>query len=113
MNKIVYEANLLRIDGTVYGMQILICASEVEALARASHCATRWAASVRLYQVPYIKEGNEPWRKDEIRFVADVAWGPNQFAVANRIDKKLPAPQGTRNLAVPTFCGFLLCPARG
>lgn len=70
---LVFEANLLRFDGTVFGVEILRCADEAEAVRRAGRCATRWAAPVRLYQVPYVKESSAAWAPGEIRFVADVA----------------------------------------
>lgn len=69
---LVFEANLLRFDGTVFGVEILRCTDEAEALRRASQCATRWAAAVRLYQVPYVNEGSDAWDPDAIRFVANV-----------------------------------------
>lgn len=70
---LVFEANLLRFDGTVFGVEILRCADEAEAIRRAGQCATRWAAAVRLFQVPYVNEGSDAWDADEVRFVANVA----------------------------------------
>jgi hypothetical protein len=70
---LVFEANLLRFDGTVFAVEILCCTDEAEAVRRAGECATRWAAAVRLYQVPCVNTGSEAWQIGETRFVANVA----------------------------------------
>lgn len=72
MNKLVFEANLMRFDGSIYGTQILSCDTEEEALLLASRCAKNWSAPVQLYQVPYVKDSDEAWQAEDIRFVAHV-----------------------------------------
>ncbi len=110
MKKFIYEANLLRIDGTVYGMEILTCDREADALAGASRCATRWAAPVRLYEVPHVNAENTPWREDEIRFVADIARGPTPFTATAQNRKKPLVP--SRDLK-PAASAFPVLAVRG
>lgn len=88
MSKLVFEANLLRFDGSVYGIEILTCDSEEDALERASRCATKWSAPIRLYQVPYVNQGSEAWTADDMRFVAYVERDTAQQAVPATVERK-------------------------
>ena len=104
MKKIVFEARLLRIDGSSYGTQILVCDAEEEALARASRCARNWSAPIDLYQVPYANQSDEPWQPNQMRFVAHVErdssprMAPAALESGQRIALHARAVEALRNL---------------
>lgn len=85
MDKLVYEAHLMRPDGTVCGCEILECVTEAEVLERAGRYAKQWASPVRLYQVPYVNADGQPWFADEVHFVAQLGpWSITRYRAGNR-----------------------------
>ncbi len=85
MDKLVYEATVVRPDGTRGRIEILECDTETEAIERASHCAKKWLSPVRLYQVPYVDDSPEAWLNDEIHFVVQLGpWPTHTYRTGKR-----------------------------
>jgi hypothetical protein len=75
----VYEAYGLRENGDAFTVEVMECASDVEAKARAADFAAQWRAAVRVYAVPCVNTSSassfDLWPND-MRPVAEIScWG--------------------------------------
>ena len=70
--KQVYEVQGLRAHGTVYSGEVLEVESVDDARALAQQFADRWQAAVKLYRVPFVHTGSDPWTKGQMHPICRV-----------------------------------------
>ena len=69
MDILVYEAEGLRKDGSVFGAVVIERQTDGAAIELAQSYADKWDKSVMLYRVPFVHTGHEQWREDQEVFV--------------------------------------------
>jgi hypothetical protein len=67
-----YEAVGLRSDGSSYTVEVLGLQSEDAAKGLAQHYADLWRATVKLYRVPFVNTGSDPWAEEQMHFICRI-----------------------------------------